>query len=521
MGNLDLEVPLFSHALRVLRVTHRCKQEVLARALAVAPGTLSAYENGTKEVDRALLDRAGEALRLPREAVDSMLAELQFQRAAARPHNGARGDGEAGRERVWMASLVGRILEGAVLDVLEQLDRRTLVAEERRRAPLLWARLIARSPAARQALVDESPEFQSWALAELLCQESLRAAADSADRAIELAALALRVAECAPGEEGWRARVAGYAWVHLGNARRVKGDLRGADQDLARGAALWEQGAAADPGILNEPRVLGLEASLRREQRRFAQALALLDRALGLADHQEAPYLLLGMSKLLGDRGDLEGALRALQRSEPLLTDVSERRLVFAARSNAVDFLSLLGHYEEAARRLPEVWQLAEGLAGELDRLRLVWVQGRVAAGTDRDEEGIAALEQVRREFGARRIAYDGALVSLELAVLYLRQGRTGRVKALAREMSPIFESENVHREALAALALFAHAAERECATVELVERLVRYLHQARHNPELRFQPGSPVRREPPRQRNASGPPVGAVGREDLGTGRA
>ena len=59
MGNLDFEVPLFSHALRVLRVTHRCKQEDLARALGIAPGTLSAHENGTKEVDRALLDRAG------------------------------------------------------------------------------------------------------------------------------------------------------------------------------------------------------------------------------------------------------------------------------------------------------------------------------------------------------------------------------------------------------------------------------------------------------------------------------
>jgi transcriptional regulator with XRE-family HTH domain len=517
MGNLELEVPLFSHALRVLRVTHRCKQEDLARALGIAPGTLSAYENGTKEVDRALLDRAGEALRLPREAVDSMLAELQFQRTAARPcENGTQG--EARRERVWMAALAGRILEGAVLDILDQIDRHTAVAEERRRAPLLWARLIARSPEARRALVEESPEFQTWALSELLCHESLRAAADSADRAIALAELALRVADLAPGEGGWRSRVAGYAWAHLGNAHRVKGDLRGADRAFTRAGELWEQGAPADPKILNEARVLGLEASLRREQRQFGQALALLDRALALADRAEAPYLLLGMAKLLGDRGDLEGALGALQRSEHLLASVPEKRLAFAARSNAVDFLSLLGHYEEAAERLPAVWQLAESLAGELDRLRLVWVHGRVAAGTGREEEGIAALEQVRREFGARRIAYDGALVSLELAVLYLKEGRTDRVKALAREMTPIFESEKVHREALAALALFARAAEQECATVELVQQLVRYLHQARHNPELRFRPG-PSLREPAKKRSTAAPRTGAPGRVEPGPG--
>jgi len=40
----------------------------------------------------------------------------------------------------------------------------------------------------------------------------------------------------------------------------------------------------------------------------------------------------------------------------------------------------------------------------------------------------------------------------LEEAVLLLDEGRTGEVKGLAKELSGVFESKGVHREALAAL---------------------------------------------------------------------
>ena len=44
--------------------------------------------------------------------------------------------------------------------------------------------------------------------------------------------------------------------------------------------------------------------------------------------------------------------------------------------------------------------------------------------------EAAAALDQVRREFLDRRIAFDAAVASLELAVLYLEDGRSAEVKA-------------------------------------------------------------------------------------------
>jgi hypothetical protein len=73
------------------------------------------------------------------------------------------------------------------------------------------------------------------------------------------------------------------------------------------------------------------------------------------------------------------------------------------------------------------------------------------------------------------------------LAPLYLREGRAAEVKRLAEEMLPIFTAADVHREALAALILFAEAAKRDEVTVALTEKIARYLRDARVDPSLRF----------------------------------
>lgn len=119
-----------------------------------------------------------------------------------------------------------------------------------------------------------------------------------------------------------------------------------------------------------------------------------------------------------------------------------------------------------------------------------MWTEGRVIAGLGNVEEGIALLARVRGEYASRAMAYDVALVSLEIAVLYASLGRTEQVKTLARHMTPIFQAHAIHREALAALTLFRQAAEREQVTAEFARDILSYLGKARYNPELRFEGG-------------------------------
>lgn len=180
--------------------------------------------------------------------------------------------------------------------------------------------------------------------------------------------------------------------------------------------------------------------------------------------------------------------MATLRQASPLATAEDDLRLHWMLQLNSALNLCHLGRYAEAEVMLPRIQALTMQLENELDALRLLWLEGRISAGLGRSEHSLIALSRLRAEFAARGITYDAALATLELAMPYLERGRTREVKKLAREMAPIFRAQGVHREALAALKLFCEAAEKELATVELVQSVVRYLYRARHNPALRFE---------------------------------
>jgi hypothetical protein len=75
-------------------------------------------------------------------------------------------------------------------------------------------------------------------------------------------------------------------------------------------------------------------------------------------------------------------------------------------------------------------------------------------------------------------VLYSVALVSLDLALLLSRQGRTGELKLLAAELIATFSAQEVHREANAALVLFQRACEEERVTAELITRLAMLLRR-------------------------------------------
>ena len=77
--------------------------------------------------------------------------------------------------------------------------------------------------------------------------------------------------------------------------------------------------------------------------------------------------------------------------------------------------------------------------------------------------------------------------MTLDLAHLYLEAGRAAEVRTLAAEMLDVFLSRDIHRQALAALAVFQKAAELDNATPGLVQEISSYLVRARKNPGLRF----------------------------------
>ncbi len=364
-------------------------------------------------------------------------------------------------------------------------DRRA----ERKAAQAFWGRVKPLPRKEQMEALQAAPAKEVWAICELLCLESQRVCGEDPTRAASLCELALSATDLAEGDEGLRTKLRGLAWAHIGNALRARDDLNGAERAFTTAEELWSLGEGAPYGLLEEGLIFALKASLRRAQRRFEEAEDLLEQAAMFASSPTFRIqVLVSKAKLLEEKGDLEKAAALLRRVKAMASPQEEARILLPIWQNLSDTLSKLERYEEAAALLPQVRVHSLNAGGELNRIRLLWTEGRVTAGLGDLEDGIATLARVRGEFASRDMSYDVALVSLEIAILYAKEGRTEQVKTLARHMTPIFRAHGIHREALAALTLFRQAAEQERVTEELAHEVLSYLRRARYNPELRFE---------------------------------
>lgn len=350
-------------------------------------------------------------------------------------------------------------------------------------------------------LVRTGEGYVSWGLAELLARKSMQAGPRNPSRAVDLASLAVEVAkrlsEWQPCEKEWLFELRAYAFAHLASAYRISGNMREAEKAQRRADRWWKAGAESMGDILGyEPVILSLKASLRKDQRRFEEALVLIDEVVGIylagdpetQDFHMAGRAFVNKAKIFEEMGNLEEALDLLREASPLIDPEREPRLLLCVQHNLLDYLSNLGRPEEARAMLPRVWKLSRELGNELDLVRLTWTEGLILSALGETARAAALLFTARGEFVSRAMGYDAALVSLHLALIYAREGRAGAIAELAKEMIPIFEAEDIHREALAALAVFKQAALQERATAELVDRVARYLEAARKNPGLKFE---------------------------------
>src|SRR6185295_11577983 len=161
---------------------------------------------------------------------------------------------------------------------------------------VLWAELEPHPFQERHRRIRAGRRFVTWSFCERLCEESVRLTAIDPDLAVEAAELAVLVSDLLQVDEPAKARrlyrLRSYAWAHDGNARRVLGDLRGADESVSISEAWGEAGeAAAEELPAYEVALLDLKVSLRIAQRRFPEALSMLDRLFALHTDSRRPEL--------------------------------------------------------------------------------------------------------------------------------------------------------------------------------------------------------------------------------------
>jgi tetratricopeptide (TPR) repeat protein len=386
----------------------------------------------------------------------------------------------------------GQAFEAAAKNLRQQA---LALACEREEAAGLLAELTAAPVQAREALLREEA-FQTWGLVELLMDRSWEASLEDAALAGDLAGLALRLGDhLSPSHyrpeliEDLRAR----AWIHLGHARCLTSDLAGAEEAFGNAAAHLARGTG-DP--IERAILLDREASLRRVQRRFAEALDCITKAVGIflrnGETHRAGRSLVDLSLIHSCTGETKESIEVLTQALELIDAHEDPRTMLCARHNLAGCLAEVGRCSEALRLFRGTRALYHDFPDAWTQNRRRWLKGRIDHGLGRLGPAETALRAARAGFLAEGIPYDTALVSLDLALLYAEHGWSAELKRLATEMVPLFASRHIHREALAALSFLQQALEAEQATLDttldVITRVACYLRKAQHDPELRWE---------------------------------
>jgi tetratricopeptide (TPR) repeat protein len=282
-------------------------------------------------------------------------------------------------------------------------------------------------------------------------------------------------------------RYRGLALAWCGNARRLACDLDGAEELLEEGVALLAEGRSQ----VDWAAAAALQASLRKDQRRFGEALGLLQRAIGIyaeaGDDLRHARVLCKLGSLHLDAGFPEESRAPLMEALALLDQEEDPRTALNIRYNLALAHAEVGRYPDA-RRVFESCRALHGLHRDrsLD-LRVRWLEGLLAAGEDRGAQAEQLLKEVWAAYRTDGLDYYAALVALDLAFLYAHQGRGGDLRDLGQELVPSLFSRQLHREAVTALAFLRRAVETEQVTTETVRAVATYLRRSRMQPGLAF----------------------------------
>jgi tetratricopeptide (TPR) repeat protein len=370
--------------------------------------------------------------------------------------------------------------------------------DERRRAAPVFAGLLAGERRVADLVPEEAALLRGIPVIDLLLEQSRRLRFHAPGEMVRLTELALLAVErLDPAQHGdlviadLRART----WGELGNAHRVNSDLDAAG-DALRNATAWARRGTGDP--LLAARLGSLFASLCADQRRFAEAARILGRVQAayraLGDRHLAGRTLISLGIVLSNDGQPRPAVAAICEGLGLVDGEREPELRLLALHNLVFSLVEAGEYRRARTVLGQVRPLYRQHGDDLNLLRLRWLEGKIYAGLGELEAAVAHFQAVRLSFAERGQSFDAALVGLDLAMLWARQGRRAEVAGLAAALVESFRALRIARETIASLIILREWCDCSWVPDGILQNQIRVVTALVVEMDSRKEPGPGVR---------------------------
>jgi tetratricopeptide (TPR) repeat protein len=318
--------------------------------------------------------------------------------------------------------------------------------------------------------------FWTWGLCERLQERSWELRQKDPSEMVVLAQKAVEAAQRISSRKYGAQHVADLlarAWAGLANAYRISDQLPLAETAFSEAFEARRQGTGSP---LLRARLAELSASLLCDQRHFPEAFQLLDFAHGayLRHHasHDAGRALIQRGIHTGRSGDPEEGIQLIARGLRLIERDHDPKLIFQSLHNILLFRVELGEFKSARRQIFEMRPLYELHDDRIAKVKLRGLEGKVFLGLGEIDRAIRAFQQAKDGFLQLGLNYDAALVSFELAAVWLREGKQAEARRLLQEMLATFRARYIAREAIAALIMLRDAADRNELTTDLLEMI-------------------------------------------------
>jgi tetratricopeptide (TPR) repeat protein len=342
---------------------------------------------------------------------------------------------------------------------------------------LLLAELESLAASDRLRRVGEGGPFATPGVVRALVDRSHASRYKDAGETLHFAHLARTAAEaCSPEGAGGEMRLADLrarAWGQHANALRLSGRLQEAEEAFATARGYRQQGTG-DPML--RAWLLERMTPLYIFQKLFKEAIEMCEEAGQV-------YQELGESHLLASTliqkaiatlysGEARHAGRILNQAIPLIDNEEDPHLLLAACHNLICCYIDLDRPDQALMLYVEARELYQELDDPLILLRATRQEGQLLRDLGHLRAAETALLRARKGYQEKGLAYEMALVSLDLASVYVKLGLVEEVKRTVLTTVPIFHALRVKVETLAALLQLQQVADQEQQALELIRTL-------------------------------------------------
>lgn len=360
-------------------------------------------------------------------------------------------------------------------------DTETSVRAERRRGEELWRLLEPLDATQRLLWVKNDPRLHIWGLYNLLLNEGRKVIRLDRGAAVGLFHLAWMIAQKLNPEIYGDTRVRdfqGIAATELGNAKRLYGDIRGAEEDLARAEELLDLGTG---DLLDRAYLLGIQATHKSDLGYFEDAAGMFREAVACSRqmgdrHLEATYL-VAWSSSVGWVDPARG-LELAERAEAKLDPGVDSHLELGVRHLKVLWANELERTAEAREQLEEIRPLYAGFSDPVTQGRLLRIEGHLTRNEGNLEESEQKFRELVAHYEQHDFDLDLALAGVELSQVLSLRGKVQESAELLRGLYPFLEARKLHADILRSWLLLQEAVQRNAVQGSMFRDLLMTLRR-------------------------------------------